>query len=113
MSGREFRGTGERQHASPHRIEGSMAELGRLETYHTKAQTHLWVLMLTHRATDVLLDQMDAQEQDASVTPILDVDTMLGQPGLICYICEASYEPRLRRRKCPGEPALSIKRGER
>lgn len=94
-------GTGHTQEATPHRQARAADELERLADYHQKAQTHLWLVLLTHKATDAMLDGYD----DPADMPILDVDSMVGMPALVCYICEVAYEPRLRRRRCPGEPS--------
>lgn len=69
--------------------------------YHVKAKTHYWIVLVQHKATDRLLDNIDGLGGEL---PILDADTMSGMPVTCCMICEVAYEPRLRRRKCPGEP---------
>lgn len=99
-------GTGMTQEATPHRQEHAQDELTALAVYHQKAATHLWLVVLTHRATDTMLDGFD----DPADMPILDVDSMLGRPVLACYLCEVAYEPRLRHRKCPGDPTLAGRR---
>jgi len=71
------------------------------EEYAVKSQTHLWVVTIAHKATDSILDMRDGLTGDM---PILDADTMWMEPAVGCFICEQVYEPRLRRRKCPGEP---------
>jgi hypothetical protein len=94
-------GTGHQQEATPHRQLLAAAELERLAEYHQRARTHLWLVLLTHKATDAMLDGYD----DPADMPILDVDSMVGLPALVCYICETAYQPRLRHRRCPGEPS--------
>lgn len=93
-------GSGDFQEATPHRQALAQEELDRLYEYHVAAQTHLWLVVLTHRATDAILDGYE----DPADVPILDVDSLIGQPVVACYVCEVAYEPRLRRRRCPGDP---------
>lgn len=99
---RRFVGLGEQQEVNAARQTSMMSRLDEETTYHEKAQTHLWVVFITHKAGDQILDAFDGSSGDL---PLLDADTMLGQPAFLCYICEQAYEPRLRRRKCPGNPA--------
>lgn len=69
--------------------------------YHIKSETHYWVVFVQHKAVDSLLDSIDGTSDERRV---LDFDTITGPPAVLCYICETSYEPQLRKRKCPGEP---------
>jgi len=101
--------TGVRQEANPTRQMAAGDELDRLEAYAVKSRTHLWLIMLTHKANEAFLDQYD--NPDPAAMPLLDLDTMVGRPALLCYVCEEPYSSRLRRRRCPGEPAMPIKAG--
>lgn len=47
----------------------------------------------------------DQAVQNMAREPInLDLENMLTDPAIGCFICEQEYEPRMRMRKCPGEP---------
>lgn len=85
--------TGPRQVAAEERFESEYA-------YATRAETHLWVITVAHKATDGTLNVFDGKDG----TPLLDADTLLMRPTVGCFVCEQPYEPRLRRRRCPGEP---------
>lgn len=95
-------GSGITQEVTPHRQTVARTQLEADEEYAKKAGVHLWIVILTHRATDRLLDTQDGSSTDL---PILDVDTLTAPPYVGCYVCETPYEPRLRRRRCPGEPS--------
>jgi hypothetical protein len=101
MPDREWRGIGDRQEVTPDRQLKAEEQLERDLDYAVKSETHLWIVTMAHRATDQLLDAQDGRTTD---TPMLDTDTLLMRPAVGCYVCEQVYEPRLRRRKCPGEP---------
>lgn len=94
-------GLGQMQEATPHRQEIGRDRLTAEAEYAEKAHTHLWIVIVTHKASDQVLDQHDGVSADL---PILDVDTLLGPPYVGCFVCETPYEPRLRHRKCAGEP---------
>lgn len=100
MTGRMF-GTGIHQEVTPRRQEVAMDALERDRAYHEKAGTHLWIVVVVHRASDGLLDGVD--DPDRADLRLIDADTMAGPPAVACFICEQAYEPRLRRRRCPGE----------
>lgn len=93
--------TGQMQEINPTRQINARAASDADYDYHLKAQTHYWIVIVSHKANTSVLDSHDGV---STGLPILDADTMLGPPATACYICEAGYEPRLRRRKCPGEP---------
>jgi hypothetical protein len=67
--------------------------------YATKAGVHLWAAMA---AFQVSPDALVAMEQGQPLT--MDGETLLGAPRVGCLVCEAVYAPRLRMRRCPGEP---------
>jgi hypothetical protein len=71
------------------------------EDFHRLSKTHMWVVFLSHKASDQLLDALDGSP-DAH--PMLDADTLLGPPATGCLICEQRYDPILRKRACPGDP---------
>lgn len=94
---REWFATGDLQH-----IPGGRAD--RLEAaleYATKSGTHLWIATAVHILGDTALDQLDATDETAL---LLDAESLAMAPLFGCYVCEQSYEPRLRLRRCKGEP---------
>lgn len=103
---REWTSLGDRQEVNPQRLAGIEARFEEAYAYATKSETHLWGVTLMHRATDSTLDSLDGKDG----TPLLDADTLLMRPGVGCYVCEQAYEPRMRRRKCPGEPKVGGRR---
>ena len=99
--------TGDVQHVPQGRILSAEAKMDGLISYHEKAQTHMWVVVVTYQGTDTLLDKLDAPAADPTdphTAPMLDADTLLMRPAIGCYICEEPYNPRMRRRRCPGHP---------
>lgn len=95
-------GLGHMQEVTGDRQQFAAEDFDRRLAYAQKSETHLWIVTLVHYASDVLLDLYD---NPGTGMPMLDVDT-LSQPPLVgCYVCEQSYDPRLRRRKCPGDPS--------
>lgn len=97
----EMEGPGAQQEVSPDQLM-AIREKGESEySYHTKAETHFWVVYTQHRASEKLLDNLDGKTTDK---PILDAETMIADPFVGCMICEQSYSRLLRHRKCPGEP---------
>lgn len=100
---RRFVGTGHQQEATPHRQETGRERHGQEYAYALAAHVHMWVVIVEHHASDKLLDSIDG-DPDTHGMPLLDVDTMLGQPAVVCYVCENSYSRATRRRKCLGEP---------
>jgi hypothetical protein len=102
-------GTGHQQEIPAARLAAAADRMDAAYAYAVKSETHLWVVTLAHLATEGTLDAFDG----ATNTPLLDADTLLTRPAAGCYVCEQNYEPRLRRRRCPGEPRRSAKRGER
>jgi hypothetical protein len=102
-------GTGHQQEIPAARLAAAADRMDAAYAYAVKSETHLWVVTLAHLATEGTLDAFDG----ATTTPLLDADTLLTRPATGCYVCEQNYEPRLRRRRCPGEPRRSAKRGER
>lgn len=105
MSGQGGRwvGTGQTQEANPTRQIAAADRLDALTDYATKSETHLWLVLITHHASDAMLDAFDSP--DPTHLPLLDVESMVGMPATVCMVCEQVYEPRLRRRKCPGDPS--------
>lgn len=74
--------------------------------YALKSQTHLWAVVMSHRVSENLLDYLDkGTAADPADMPILDNETLLDPPAPGCLVCEQPYSQRLRRRRCPGEPA--------
>ncbi len=97
----QWTSTGHQQEIPATRLAAVEDRMDEVYAYAVKSKTHLWVVTLAHQATEGTLDGFDGKEGS---TPILDADTLLTRPSVGCYVCEQSYEPRLRRRKCPGEP---------
>jgi hypothetical protein len=100
MAEREWVGLGDGQEVTGHRQLLAEQRMEAAYAYAIKSATHLWFITLSHQATDQTLDVFDGQDG----TPLLDADTLLMRPAVGCYVCEQPYEPRLRRRRCPGEP---------
>lgn len=98
-----FVGIGDRQEVTPHRQEVARSEARKAFDFAVKSETHLWTVVMSHRASDALLDAVEGLTPDSM--PLLDTDTLLDPPSVGCMVCEQPYEPRLRRRKCPGEPS--------
>lgn len=94
--------TGMTQEFTPHRQESAGHRLDDLYDYATKARTHLWIVMVTHLAGETVLDHQDGRTTQVAT---LDVESAVGRPVIACYVCEVAYQPRLRRRRCPGDPA--------
>jgi hypothetical protein len=67
------------------------------QAYAEKAGEHLWIASTCHRISPEALDR-------AATEPlILDAESLL-YAGYGCFVCEQVWEPRLTRRRCPGEP---------
>lgn len=99
---RRFVGTSHQAEATPHRQEAGRNRHDAAYDYAVKSHTHMWLVIVQHHASEKLLDSIDNPETEG--LPLLDVDTMLGPPALVCYVCETPYDRQARRRKCPGEP---------
>lgn len=97
----EWSSLGDRQEVSGHRQQLAEDRFDQEYAYAAKSHTHLWIVTVAHKATDAALAAFDG---DQSKQPLLDADTILMRPSVGCYVCETTYEPRLRLRKCPGEP---------
>lgn len=96
-------GTGEQQFVDQSRMERLDDVLEREAATAVKMERHLWIVLMAHRGTDKMLDAWDKALVDPDSPPTLDADTLMANPALACYVCDVAYEPRLRRRKCPGE----------
>lgn len=101
QGGHAFLGTGVKQEVSPHRQRSAAAQAEQAYEYAVKSQTHQWVVLLQHRATESILDGFEGV---GDAFPSLDADTLNGPPMVGCSVCEQAFEPALRRRRCPGEP---------
>jgi hypothetical protein len=97
---REWTALGDQHEVTPHRLANIEARFEETYAYAIKSETHLWGVTLMHQASDATLDALDGGPGQ----PLLDADTLLMRPTVGCYVCEEPYEPRARRRKCPGEP---------
>lgn len=97
-----FVGLGDRQEITPQRQKFAREQAQKEYEYAVKAQTHLWTVVMSHRATEAMLDAVSGVKADT--LPLLDADTLLDPPSVGCFVCEQPFEPRLRHRKCPGEP---------
>lgn len=105
MSDRIIYGTGQNV-----RVDDMPDRLGDALAYATKAREHLWITTVVHRAGEHMLDQLDGRPETEDGPALLDVESMLAMPMTGCYVCESPYEPRLRRRRCPGSPDGSVLR---
>lgn len=97
----DFVGTGHQQEVSSDRILASESEFDKRIYYARQSETHLWMVTIIHFATDQMIGAFAGESEEL---PILDADTIAMRPGIICWICEQIWDPRLRHRKCPGEP---------
>lgn len=96
-------GLGQQQRVDPPRLRAARAEFDRRVSYAVKSRTHLWVVTVCHYATEQLLAAMSG-DGESDELPMLDAETITGQPAVGCYVCCQLWEPRLRHRKCPGDP---------
>lgn len=96
-------GSGERQEVAADRMERAGRGFDQEVLYATKSETHLWVTILVHRASDQTLDALSGVGDGQ---PILDAETLTQSPATVCYICSEPFDPRLRRRKCKGDSGL-------
>lgn len=103
--------TGVQQEMTPSRFAHANQRLEDLYRYHVQAQTHLWGVIVQFKAPDGMLDMQDGKTPSPDSTPALDLDNVIGQPVIACYVCEVAYDPRLRRRRCPGDPAPHLAGG--
>jgi hypothetical protein len=87
------------QHAGAQQLAKLNARMDAAYSYATKSKQHLWIATTTYQVSDHALQNIGREPLN------LDLETMLMQPALGCYVCEQPYSPRLRLRKCPGEPA--------
>lgn len=101
MDDLNWQSLGDQQEVAASRWEHAEEQFKAAYEYAVKAQTHLWIVALSHRASDATLDSFDGTSDQV---PILDAETLTSRPMAGCYICEQNYEPRLRLRRCPGEP---------
>lgn len=99
----EFKPVGEMSEATPARQLFAEDEFSKRMSYAEKSETHIWIVMVTHFATDQMLDGFSGVKNES---PILDHETIAMRPVIVCYICEESFEPRLRHRKCNGHPEI-------
>lgn len=83
-------GTGETQHVD---------NVDRTPPYDPRTGDHLWFVAVVYR-----VEPVDWTSGDPTVTPHLDGASVLNAVGPGCYYCEEAYTPRLRHRRCPGEP---------
>lgn len=81
----------------PDRARAATAQLHADFETARKSRMHLWLAVASFRVSDLtvehLADQVTLLDSENLVT------VMLG-----CYVCEQSYTPQLRHRRCPGEP---------
>lgn len=78
----------------PDRLDAAIA-------FAVASRTHLWIATMVHRAPAGILDALDGKTTEPGH---LDVESLLAMPMYGCYVCEQPYVPRLRLRKCPGDP---------
>lgn len=98
---REWTGLGNHQEVTPARQTHALTQFNQDEEFAKKAHVHLWVVMLTHRASDTMLDSFVSN--DPGDLPLLDADTLAMPPATICWICTQPFDSRMRLRRCPGE----------
>lgn len=98
---REWQGLGDEQLIDGNRQLRALSRFDLDHQYAIKSETHLWVVMVTHRATDQMLEAFLDPEAGE---PMLDAETLAQPPALLCWVCSQPFSQRLRMRKCPGEP---------
>jgi len=91
---------GDQQEVTPPRQLHAEGIFEQRESYARKSRTHMWVVIVTHFATDQMLDAFAGKTGEL---PILDADTLAMRPGVMCYICAEPYTDRLKMRRCKGD----------
>jgi hypothetical protein len=91
---RQWVGLGDAVEVTPERQKLADARATKDLEYAEKAEVHLWAVILSHRASDPMLDAFDGASSDL---PMLDAETLLMQPAICCMVCERPSSPRCRR----------------
>lgn len=73
-------------------IQGS-GQFDRIPAFDPRSGEHLWTVNGCWRVNP-----------GSDAPTLLDLENMLLLGGPICWYCEQVYEPRLKHRRCPGEP---------
>lgn len=100
---REWSGLGDMQEIDPDRQRNAEAQHLEGLYYAQQSNTHLWVVVVMHRATEQMLAAFSDPESEDM--PILDAETLAMPPGVACYRCGEAYSKRESFRKCKGDIA--------
>jgi hypothetical protein len=94
-----WEGLGDLQEATTGRQLGAEAELEQRLAKAMSRHEHLWIVVVTHFASDQMLAAFSGESGE---NPILDHETIAMRPGIGCWICEEPYDKRTAHRKCRG-----------
>jgi hypothetical protein len=93
---------GDRMELNPDRQLNAEAQFEQDITYAIKSKSHLWTVVIVHRATPSILASFD--NPDPTDMPLLDADTIVSRPITCCYVCGCPYaDTRARMRTCKGD----------
>jgi len=71
-------------------------KLDLIPPYDARSGDHFWIVPVVYRVNPVNFSPSESVH--------LDRENLVMVAGVGCYYCERVYEPRLLRRRCPGEP---------
>ena len=91
---------GDKVEVTPDRQVAAESVFDRRVALAMEHKTHLWIVTIVHYASDQMLDAFSGVSGEL---PLLDHESIAMRPGIICWICEESFEPRIRNYKCRGE----------
>jgi hypothetical protein len=87
-------GTGIHQHVSAERIKSKTERFDEAVRVAGISGDHVWVALVSHHVHNPEEFVKSAHLDSESVVSV----------GLGCYVCEELFQPRLLRRRCPGQP---------
>ena len=89
---------GVKQFASQETLGKIEEKFKQLYDYAIKSETHLWIATGAYHLSDETLRNMENNPL------LLDLENLLMEPQIGCYVCEEPFQMRLLTRKCKGEP---------
>jgi hypothetical protein len=72
---------------------------------------HVWIISAVFTTTAEAIERQ--QEDPANEMILMDREALALVAGPGCWVCEEPYTPELAAKPCPGDPSVSVKRGER
>lgn len=90
-----MRGLGQVQHISADRHASGRGRLDEAVRIAAIGGDHVWTVLTAHLITD--------PERAVAGDLMLDAESLVSA-SIGCYRCEQAYTPRLRHRRCPGDP---------